>query len=402
VPRAATLLGISVLWIPLAFAFDGATLLVLPVLLDRVVPPDRLATALGLLTATALLAAVVVQPIAGTLSDRLRPGFGRRGFIRAASVGVLLGLALLGAGSGFVAIVAGYIVLQVTAAAVQAAQQGFIPDLIPAPWRGRAAGLKGLFDVGGGFLAFAVLGALIAAAGTGVAIIAIAALFVLALGATAVLVDERHPATPIDVRDARSLNGTFVRLVASRFAFLFGIYAVGRFFVLLMASRLGLDTEQAAATAGAVLAALTLLTAASALPAGWIADRGGRLPVMVCGSVFATIGIVLLVGANSEESVLLSGAVIGIGSGAFAAANWAMTADVIPQSNAARFMGLANIGTGGAAAAAGLMGPILDVAGRGTGFTLLLAIAAIATAASLLPLHGLADGRGLRLSSARA
>jgi hypothetical protein len=61
-------------------------------------------------------------------------------------------------------------------------------------------------------------------------------------------------------------------------------------------------------------------------------------------------------------------------------------------------MGLANIGTGGAAAAAGLLGPVLDAAGPGTGFTILLVIAAVATAASLVPLRGLAASASLHLA----
>jgi hypothetical protein len=49
-------------------------------------------------------------------------------------------------------------------------------------------------------------------------------------------------------------------------------------------------------------------------------------------------------------------------------------------------MGMANIGTGGAAACAGLLGPVID----GVGFTPAILIAAIATAAALLPLSRMA------------
>src|SRR5205823_1951273 len=62
-----------------------------------------------------------------------------------------------------------------------------------------------------------------------------------------------------------STSGAFVRLVTSQFAFLLGIYIVGRFFLLFVAARLGLDTDHAARQAGMLLAALTLATAGSAL-----------------------------------------------------------------------------------------------------------------------------------------
>jgi MFS family permease len=393
---------------PLAFAFDGVTVLVLPVLLDRAVGADRQATVLGLLSFGGLLAAAVAQPVAGALSDTFRPTLGRRGLILAGTIPVMIGLGILALGRGVAAIVVGYVVLQVAAAAVQAAQQGFIPDLVPAAWRGRASGLKGLFDVGGSFLGFLVLGVVVAAGDVTAAFGIIAALFVVAVAATVFLVNERRHSTQSDLRDVTAggevalSNRVFVRLVASRFAFLVGIYVVGRFFVLLVETRLGLDAEQAAGRAGMILAALTLITAAAAVPGGWLADRGGRIPVMVCGAVLTTIGIAALAAANTDESLLLSGGFIGIGSGAFAAANWAMTTDVVPDAMAARFMGLANVGTGGAAAAAGLLGPIVDVAGRQTGFAVLLAIAALATAASVVPLRGIPDVRPLRLSPVRS
>ena len=50
-------------------------------------------------------------------------------------------------------------------------------------------------------------------------------------------------------------------------------------------------------------------------------------------------------------ALLLFGSAMALGSGAFAAANWAMTADVVPHDRAARSMGIANVGTGAAAAA---------------------------------------------------
>jgi MFS family permease len=400
VPRAATLLGISVLWLPLAFAFDGATVLLLPVLLETVAPGDRQATTLGLLSAAALIGAVVVQPFAGSLSDRLRARFGRRGFILGAGVLVLAALVMLGASPGLVGVAVGYVGLQLAAAAVQAGEQGFIPDLVPASWRGRAAGLKGAFDVGGGFVAFLVLGALLAAGQQLLAVAVIGGVFVVALVTMTVLVrEDREPERTAAVpRSNPWTNVVFVRLVASRFAFLLGVYIVGRFFVLFVAARLGLATEEAAGQAGALLAALTLATAASAIPGGWIADRTGRVPGMVLGATVATIGIAGLIGAASQLTILAFGGLMAIGTGAFVAANWAMTADVVPAGDAARFMGLANIGTGGAAAAAGLLGPVLDAAGRDVGFTILLVIASVATAASLVPLRGLATSTSLHLA----
>ena len=88
------------------------------------------------------------------------------------------------------------------------------------------------------------------------------------------------------------------------------------------------------------------------------------------------------------------GGLMALGSAAFAAANWALTADVVPPAEAARFFGLANFGTAGAAAAAGLFGPVVDWAnaigpGAGYGYTLLFVASAFVFIASAFALRGM-------------
>jgi hypothetical protein len=84
---------------------------------------------------------------------------------------------------------------------------------------------------------------------------------------------------------------------------------------------------------------------------------------------------------------------MALGSAAFSAANWALTADLAPPAEAARFLGLANLGTAGAAAAAGLFGPLVDWANgrdQGAGYTALFALATVAFVASMAPLRAVA------------
>ncbi|HEX6606545.1 MAG TPA: MFS transporter, partial [Chloroflexia bacterium] len=174
---------------------------------------------------------------------------------------------------------------------------------------------------------------------------------------------------------------TFAWLVASRFLFLLGTYAVGRFFLYFIADRLGLDPAQAAGEAGGLLAGLTLVTVLAALPAGWAADRWGRLPLMLAGAAVSALGTLGLIVAGGAGQILLFGGLMAVGSAAFAGANWALTADVAPPAEAARFFGLANVGTAGAAAAAGLFGPLIDsanAAAPGLGYTVLFAGATLA------------------------
>ena len=396
-----TLLGISIFWLALSLLFDGITTLVLPAHLLRIAGEAGKATTLGLLTFVGLLVGLLVQPLAGLWSDQLRARWGRRGPLALGALLVLAALGLFGVTGSVATVLLVYVLLQAAAAIAQAAQQGFIPDLVPAARRGTAAGLKSFMDIGGALLGFVLLGQLLGDGRIDGALLVIGAVVMVMLVLTLVLVREERPvaaeppgrvtladALRLDVRRHRA----FVWLVAARFLFLLGTYAVGRFFLFFVADRLGLPAEQAAEAAGLLLAGLTLITVLAAVPAGWLADRLGRRPLMLAGAALSAAGTLLLIAAGSQWQILLVGGLMALGSAAFAGANWAMTADLVPPAEAARFMGLANVGTAGAAAAAGLGGPLVDwanAAAPGAGYTLLFVAATLACAASALALRPL-------------
>ena len=392
------LIGVNVFWLALSLLVDGLNTLVLPHRLLTLAGEANQATVLGLITFVGLAAAAAVQPIAGAMSDRSRTRWSRRGAI---GLGVLLALpslALFGLAGGVIAALLGYLLVQIAAGVAQSGQQALLPDLIAPNRRGMAAGLKGFMDVIGATLGFVILGQLLGRGSTTPALLVIASALVLLFLLTVLLAHE--PARPaacvvrVSVADAFRFDvrrhRAFASLIASRFLFLLGTYAVGRFFLFFIADRLALDPNDAAAAAGTLLGGLGLVTALAALPAGWAADRIGRVPVMVAGAGLSAAGVLLLTRASSSMTILLFGGLMALGSAAFSAANWALTADLAPAAEAARFMGLANFGTAGAAAAAGLFGPFVDwVNGRdpGTGYTALFAIAAVAFVASVAPLR---------------
>jgi MFS family permease len=125
--------------------------------------------------------------------------------------------------------------------------------------------------------------------------------------------------------------------------------------------------------------------------AGWAADRVGRVPLMLLGAGLTSAGTLLLAYANSASAILVFGGLMAIGSAAFSSANWAFSADLAPPAEAGRFLGLANVGTAGAVAAAGLFGPLVDglnQAAPGAGYSALFVSASL-----LAALGGLAATR---------
>ena len=402
--RLRTLVGISVFWLALSMLFDGLTVLVLPVQLSQAGSADP-ATSLGLVSFAGLLAGMLIQPVAGTLSDRAGA---RLPLVGAGALLTMAALAFLGMAGGVIPVAAAYVGVLVAANVAQASQQGLIPDLVPPRRRGLASGLKGTMDLGGAFIGFAVLGQLLAGGDVWPALLAIGALIATTYVASVLLVREsRRASAPVQrprFTDAFRIDlgehRAFAWLVLSRFLFLLATYAVGRFFLLFVADRLGIAAETAADEAGLLLAGLTLITLLTAAPAGWAADRFGRLPLMIFGATTSAAGAVLLVFAASELHILLFGSLMAIGSAAFAAANWASVADLAPAPEAGRFMALANFGTAGAAALAGLFGPLIDAVDRmaaGSGYPALLVAAAFVFVGSGAVLAGASRAAGVAL-----
>ncbi len=385
------LIAISVPWFGLSMLADGLAALLLPYLLLTTVGPDAQATVLGLTTLIGYALGMAIQPLAGAFSDALGA---RRPFLLGGLAVALLGLGAMSAALslGALGAILGYLIAVSGGNIAQAGQQALIPDRVPTVLRGRAAGLKGLMDIGGAFLAFAVLAAVLAA---GQPILAAAmlgaglALSVLPGVATAAASSPRQTRTGRALAPSALWRGLpdrhiLIRLLVSRFCVLLGVYAVGRFLVLFMGQRLGLDPEATAAQAGIVLAALALLTALVSVPAGWAADRLGRRPLMVGGAVGVAVGIGLLPLATVSAHVMLFGIPLAVGTAAFGSGSWALATDLVPPEEAARYMGIANYATAGAAGAAGLLGPIIDAGEAmavGFGYTLLLLLAATAAVA---------------------
>jgi MFS family permease len=368
-------IGLSVVWIPLAFLFDGVTVLVLPLRVGG----D--ASALGLVSLVGLGVAAGLQPIAGWLSDRLRDRVDRRTFLAVAAVPAIVGAWLLVGTATLGAVVAGYILIQAAATSMQAAQQTLIPEHLERAEQGRASGLKTTFDVGGSFLAFLVLGALLASGEVLPAATVITVLVVVAVTLVFLLVPSRRRLQR-RMRPSVRLPEGLGALILARFLFLFATYGVGRFMVLLVAERLGLDPSQAVGDAAGLLALFTLTTASSAVPVGWLADRRSQRDIMVAGAVIAAAGIAVLVPPAGLPGVFAGGLLMSLGTAAFVTANWAATTTLVGRDDAGRLMAIANLGTGIAAAAAGALGPVIDAAG----FAPALLVAATASGAAVIPI----------------
>jgi MFS family permease len=394
------LMGISIFWVALSMTFDGINTLVLPVQLIVLVNEKTQATSLGLLTFVGLLAGALIQPVAGAFSDHLHPRLGRKGFIGIGVLMSLVSLSLFVISKSLIMLMIAYPALQLSASLAQAGQQGLIPDLVDEDHRGLASGFKGFMDIGGAMLGFIILGQLLSSEKPVLAVGAIAAALVITYLIATVLTPEDQagkqivPKKEIGLRQIFRIDigqgRAFIHLLLARFLFLLGIYATGRFLLFFVAQRLGLEADQAAEQAGSLLAALAFITILASPITGWLADRFGRVTLMVVGSLLGGMSALLLILVVSAGQILLFGGLMSLGSAAFSGGSWALIANLAPKDESARYFGLANFSTAGAAAAAGLFGPVIDGVehiSAGNGYNILFILAALAFLMSALPLR---------------
>ncbi|HSL75821.1 MAG TPA: MFS transporter, partial [Candidatus Limnocylindrales bacterium] len=284
---------------------------------------------------------------------------------------------------------------------IQAGLQTLIPEHVDAARRGRAASLKTAFDIGGAFAAFLVLGWALESSGVlGAAVVTgvvlIVALWIVFAWVPSVAAAAPAPTVrPDGVAAGRAVPPGFWPLVLSRFLFLLGVFIVGRFLLFLVADRLGMPAAAAVGETGRLLGLFTLVTAVSAVVVGPLVDRSDRRPLMAAGALLAAGGIVLYLAPAGLTGVVAAGGLMSIGTAVYATANWAALTQMAPAEDAGRLMGLANIGTGGAAACAGLLGPAIDTWGLAPA----LASATAASLAAVVPLARISRIRHLEEST---
>ncbi len=350
--------------------------IILPLRLLDFVAESEKNTYLGLLTFTGLLLAMVVQPIAGAVSDRSGFSWGRRRpYILFGTIAALIFLPGIGLFGTYAAIFIIYCLLQVSTNIAQGPYQAFIPDLVPEGKRGLAAGVKSLFEIVGGITLVRLIGYLMGQYSAGEEasclwlVLAILA-FVLfgAMAATVLAVKEKpgsyspqmsllstlYKSFKIDVK----ANRDFVFFLISRLLILMALTTVQTFALFYLRDVAGV-INPATATADLLIAA-GIGMIASVYPAGRLSDRIGRRPVLVFSGLFGALGILVIFFFHDYGYIILGGAILGVATGAFMSSNWALATDLVAKGEEARYLGLTNLATAGGAALARLIGPVID------------------------------------------
>lgn len=152
---------------------------------------------------------------------------------------------------------------------------------------------------------------------------------------------------------------SFIWWVINRLLFLAAVGSIQGFAFFYMQDYL--SAEDPATKTAILLAVVGAFLIPSALAGGYLADRVGRKRLVAYSGLIAAAGNLLLLFATSFPVVIVSGCIIGVGTGLFMATNWALGTDLAPRAEAGRYLGISNLaGAGAGIVGVGIGGPIAD------------------------------------------
>lgn len=351
------------------------------------IAPDTKERALALVLGTGAFVALVVNPLVGRLSDRTRSRFGRRRpWLLGGIVLGTTGIAVVAFAPSVPVVLVGWILAQAGYNAVLSMLTATIPDQVPPERRGAVSGAMGMTQTGA--ILLGMIG-MVYIAGIPAKFIIPAAVGLVLVTLFALTLPDARRATPAARFSLKEFAASFwVNPLKhpdfgwawlTRFLVMFAAFTPTSYMAYYLPARIGVATDDVAATLGPILMAGYALTTVTAGVGGWLSDRfGGRRKAFVLGAAAViSAGLVLLITANSIPGVYLAQAVIGVGSGIFFAVDMALVTQVLPDpATAAKDLGVINIANALPQSLAPAVAPLLLAIGGGENYAALFAFAA--------------------------
>ena len=392
--------SLSALWLGLNFQSSALLPIVVPaqilLLVDRgAVASSSQALAVSGLSFAAAIVAVVVTPLAGAASDRLKGRFGRRRQLIVAGIAIaLVGQAGLAATTPLVLFLAGFAIVQLGTNIATAAYQGLLPDLVQVSQRGAASGWLGFMTLIGSVGSLAAAGLLLGNVRPGpllssdvmhgaLLFYALAGLVLLLCTATTVLGVEERPAPQAPSRPWTELfrHQPFRVVFAARAFVMIGLTLFLTYIEYYLAATNGATAFVGATVEIALLALFGALL--SSLVLGIASDRLPRVRIVIAANLAMAAAAWIFVVAPAQLPLAPLGILFGLGYGAYLSVDWALAIDSLSGSGtSARDLGVftvsINLPTLIAPALGGIVIFAADRAGLGSyAYRLVFTLAAI-------------------------
>jgi MFS family permease len=207
--RRYNYITINVFWLGINVASGSITPFILPYMVALFAPPELKNTYLAQARVAGLAVAMLVQPLAGLLSDHNPSRWGRRRPFIAAGVALDMPFLLMMAlATSYPMLLLAGVLLQFSSNIAHGALQGLIPDLVPEEERGRVSGVKSIMELLPGIVLIPVAG-LVDGGRLTAAFGIVAASLLLTAGATLLTVREK----PLREMPANPLGRAAMRIV---------------------------------------------------------------------------------------------------------------------------------------------------------------------------------------------
>jgi MFS family permease len=390
--RSSRMFSLAAYWFGMGFTWSLLATNLLPRDVAAMVGEADKGFRLGLIYTVAAVVSVFLPPIIGAWTDAR----GERHRVLGLGAGtVVLGLmVMLFARSvvGYWGYFFGAMLVEFGSSTVHGAYAAIVPELVPREQQGRASAAITLLRLTG-----TIMGVL-----AGVIILDQTLKFVLASSLVIVTVMVTinalrqtkvvHSATL--ERYANSIGTYFLpayrdfRLVfSSRFLVELGKDVLQPFLLYYLIDsvrrfELGpLRLERPETAQAVLLLCIVGMAAISAVIAGRLADRFGRVKIAVTGALIQALAALGFALSRDFPTTLGCGLVFGLGQGAFLVADWSLVSAVLPsRSSFGRDMAVWHVSLVATGLFGGLFGRLLDVTNRtspGSGYSLLFALSAV-------------------------
>ena len=299
---------------------------------------------IGLVEGIAEATASVVKVFSGALSDFL----GKRKFLAIAGYGLsALSKPLFPLASSVALVFTARFIDRIGKGIRGAPRDALVADIVPAPLRGAAYGLRQALDSVGAFVGPLLAVVLMFLFADNLRLVLWAALVPAALAVAVLVIWVKEPdgvrreaRNPIRIADLRGLHSRYWLILA-----LGAVLTLARFseaFLVLRAQDLGL----ALGWVPAVMIVMNVVYAAAAYPAGIAADRGGRRALLVWGLAALIAADVVLGVAASAWHVFAGTALWGLHMALTQGLLSTLVAETAPAELRGTAFGIFNLVTG--------------------------------------------------------
>jgi Na+/melibiose symporter-like transporter len=354
-PTKRDYFSITVFYLAPSFFWAVMLIVVLQKRMEAVVPvAANLPKSMDIIVNAGGVVSIVTQVIIGAISDRHRGKHGRRRpFITVGTILSIPAIWFFALASNFPMLVVSFMLLQLSVNISSGPYQALIPDMIPPERHGIASGYMGVWNLigqAGGLALAAVLfrGAL----GSHGLLYLFGAVSVLFLALTWITVSsvhkepyagetmkKREAMLSIFKTDLRG-NPSFVWVMISRFLINLGFYTALLYLRWYLEFALKLPAKSADVSALVLALVVTGTGLLGTIPSGRLADAISKKKVVYITCVLCIVAAILFCVASNLTWALVASAIFGLGFGAFLAVDWALACNVLPEGDAAKFLGI--------------------------------------------------------------